>query len=41
MVTLPVWGFSQEEVTEGDVVAEVVLAACRACLSAFSLDSDV
>lgn len=41
MATLPFGGFSQEEVTEGDV-AGVMLAACGLCpIRPFSLDSDV
>lgn len=32
MATLPLWGFSWEEVTEGDA-AELTLAACGLCLS--------
>lgn len=41
MATLPFGGFSQEEVTEGDVVAEVMLAAWSMPVRAFSLDSHV
>lgn len=33
MATLSIWGFSQEEVTVGDVVMEVMLAVCGLCPS--------